>query len=60
MPHKVKRGLGLLVVALVALLIGRVLVANEAPQVALWLPSLLFLGCGGLGLVLLVWGLLRD
>lgn len=68
MPDKVKRGLGLLVVALVAWLAGIVLTqipADDGLAAVLLLIPLLVTGVatiGGLvgGLALIAWGLLRD
>ena len=62
MPTKVKRGLGLLVVAVIAYLIANPLVKQESMPallvgvVAIWICVLAAL----VGLVLLAWGLLRD
>lgn len=68
MPDKVKRGLGLLVIALAAWLIGIVLVqipADDGLAAVLLLIPLLVVGVaaiGGLigGLALIAWGLLID
>lgn len=62
MSVKVKRGLGLLVVALIAFLIAAVATQAEAtPVVVVGLMSgFVMLGAGGAGLALLAWGLLRD
>ena len=68
MPEKVKRGLGLLVVAVIAWAISAVLVQidtnNTAAQLLVGLPliaaGLVALGCLVGGLVLVAWGLLRD
>lgn len=62
MPEKVKRGLGLLAVAALALLVGAVTAPSEA------MPLQLVSAVAGLvtavsvvcGLVLVAWGLLRD
>lgn len=68
MPDKVKRGLGLLVIALAAWLIGIVLVqipADDGLAAVLLVIPLLVVGVaaiGGLigGLALIAWGLLID
>lgn len=68
MPVKVKRGLGLLVVAVIGCLVLQVLVQIEpgggAETVLLVgatvVSGLVFLGGLACGLVLLAWGLLRD
>ena len=67
MPIKVRRGLGLLVVAAIGFLLGLVLLnapadgAAEIP-VLVGLLAALVAAIGGLfvGLVLIAWGLLRD
>lgn len=69
MPVKVKRGLGLLVVAAIALLVLLVVQHGGAPDgsvaagfyvAVIWAAGLVFLGGLVVGLVLLAWGLLRD
>lgn len=68
MPLKVKRGLGLLVIALIAWLIAFPLMkaspdgdlAALAIAVLLLVAALTFLASLVGGLVLLAWGLLRD
>lgn len=60
MPVKVKRGLGLVLVALIAWAVGAILLANDAPNLAALLPVAVMLGCGVTGLVLIAWGLLRE
>jgi hypothetical protein len=60
MPTKVKRGLGLLLVALIALAIGNALIAVGAPGLIVLVPAAAAVACGAIGLGLLVWGLLRD
>lgn len=60
MPRRVRRGLGLVAVALIAWLVGLALDSNGAPTVATAVPVLVVLGCGAVGLVLVAWGLLRG
>lgn len=68
MPTKVKRGLGLLVLALLGWILGWVLTSAGAADSWLWpialvgLIAAVVLAIGGLvgGLVLIAWGLLRD
>lgn len=62
MPVKVKRGLGLLVVAAIAFVLtvatqgqGHVVTATLA-----LLFGIAMIGCAAVGLVLIAWGLLRD
>lgn len=62
MSVKVKRGLGLLVVAVVAWLITFGLLQAEATPLAVLaiLFGLVTFAAAGVGVVLLAWGLLRD
>lgn len=62
MSVKVKRGLGLLVVALIAFLVATVATRAEAQPVVLLglIAGFVMLAAAVAGLVLLAWGLLRD
>lgn len=68
MSVKVKRGLGLLVVAVVALIAANLIAHIDADGVVGdWVLPLAFIGAAlvmvtsaAVGLVLLAWGLLRD
>lgn len=62
MSVKVRRGLGLLVVAVVAWLITFGLLQAEATPLVVLAGAfgLLTLAAAGVGVVLLAWGLLRD
>lgn len=62
MPLKVKRGLGLLVIALIGVVLVALLqnVSNDLAVGATLALALVIYGCGGVGLVLIAWGLLRD
>lgn len=60
MPEKVKRGLGLLVVALIAFLIGLVASGGDDPNAVSGMAGVIAVLLGGVGLVLVAWGLLRD
>jgi hypothetical protein len=62
MPVKVKRGLGLLVVALVAWLAVTLLVQTTSTVLNLAALPIGLVGfvAAGVGVVLLAWGLLRD
>lgn len=62
MPVKVKRGLGLLVVAVVAWAITALLIqtSSAALNVVALLIGLAAFAAAAAGVVLLAWGLLRD
>lgn len=63
MSTKVKRGLGLLVVAVLALIANQAAWStgrSTAGDVIAGLAGFAFVGCLLAGLVLLAWGLLRD
>lgn len=60
MSVKVKRGLGLLVVALIVFLIGYATSEGSGPTLFTDLLGVVAVLLGAVGLVLLAWGLLRD
>ena len=60
MSMKIRRGIALLLVALVALLIGLVSAGSGAPSAVEQITGLVVLLAGVGGLVLLTWGLLSP
>lgn len=62
MSVNVKNGLGLLVVAVIALVIGNVAMTNDSTAASLLVAvaGIAMFVSVGVGLVLIAWGLLRD
>lgn len=54
-----RRGLALLVVAVAAFLISSVVISQDGPSLAILVLGLVVLGCGAVGIVMLVVGLWR-
>lgn len=59
MTNGIRRGLGLVVIALITYLLGLAMSANDVDTLASVL-ILVTVVCGFVGLTLIAWGLLRD
>lgn len=60
MSDRIKRGLGLLVVAVIALLVGLAASQGDSPNAVSALAGLTMVVAGAVGLGNIAWGLLRE